>query len=87
LTESDTRIDKYRKNDVEPNNRYEIEIGANDGILDKLSIRSASNSDDKVSQEFGNKIKYKIPTNVQKLENRKYLINNQIGEITKIYIF
>jgi hypothetical protein len=41
LTESDTRIDKYRKNDVfglEPNNRYEIEIGANDGILNKLSI-------------------------------------------------
>ncbi|CAM6006757.1 unnamed protein product (chloroplast) [Sphagnum balticum] len=89
LTESDTRIDKYRKNDVfglEPNNRYEIEIGANDGILE--SIRSAaSNSDDKISPEFGNKIKYRIPTNVQKLENRKYLRNNQIGEITKNIFF
>jgi len=37
---------------LEPNNRYEIEIEANDGIIDKLSIRSASNSDDKISPEF-----------------------------------
>nr|AND47535.1 hypothetical protein RF1 [Sphagnum lenense] len=90
LTESDTRIAKYRKNDVfafEPNNKYEIEIGANDGIIDKLSIRSASNSDDKISPEFGNKMKYRIPNNVQKLENRKYLRNNQIGEITKNIFF
>jgi hypothetical protein len=40
---------------LEPNNRYEIEIGANDRIIDKLSIRSASNSDDKISPKFGNK--------------------------------
>jgi hypothetical protein len=89
LMESDTRIDKYRKNDVfglEPNNRYEIEIGANDGIIDKLSIRFASNFDDKISPEFGNKMKYRIPNNVHKLGNRKYLINNQIGEIT-IFFF
>jgi hypothetical protein len=69
----------------EPNNRYEIEIGANDGIIDKLSIRSASNSDDKISPEFGNKMKYRIPNNVHKLGNRKYLINNQIGKITKFF--
>jgi len=55
LTKSDTQIDKYRKNDVfgfEPNNKYEIEIGVNDGIIDKLSIKSASNSDDKVSPKL-----------------------------------
>jgi hypothetical protein len=27
-------------------------------------------------------MKYRIPTIVQKLENRKYFLNNQIGEIT-----
>ncbi len=76
---SDTQIDKYRKNDVfglEPNNKYEIEIGANDWIIDKLSIRSVYNFDDKISPEFGNKMKYRIPNNVHKLKNRKYLINN-----------
>jgi hypothetical protein len=86
--ELDTRIDKYRKNDVfgfEPNNRHEIKIGANHGIIDKLSIRFASNSDDKISPEFGNKMKYKIANNVQKLENRKYLRNNQIGKITNFF--
>ncbi len=55
MTESDTQIDKYRKNDVfgfEPNNKYEIEIKVNDGIIDTLSIRSTSNFDDKVSPKL-----------------------------------
>jgi hypothetical protein len=38
----------------------------------ELLIKFASDFDDKISPEFGNKMKQKIPTNVQKLENRKY---------------
>jgi len=41
----------------EPNNKYEIEI-KNDGIIDKLSIRSTSNYDDKVSPKL--EIKWNI---------------------------
>nr|AND48356.1 hypothetical protein RF1 [Eosphagnum rigescens] len=89
-TESDIRINKSRRNYVlrpGSNNRYEAEIGVNDAIIDKLSIGSASNSNDEIPPEFGNKMEYGIPTNVQKLENRKYLINYQIGEITKNLYF
>jgi hypothetical protein len=49
-----------------PNNRYKIEIW-NNGIINKILIRFAFNYDDKISLEFGNKMKYKVPTNVQKL--------------------
>ncbi len=56
------QIDKYRKNDMfglKSNNRYEIEIGANDGIINKLLIKSTSKSDDKISLEFGNEMKFR----------------------------
>jgi len=52
----------------------------------ELLIRFAINFDDKNSLEFGNKMKYRIPTSAQKLENKMYLRNNQIGKITKFFM-
>ncbi len=68
--------------DSNPINRYEIKIGVNNGIIDQICI----NFDDKNSLEFGNKMKYRIPTSAQKLENKMYLRNNQIGKKTKFFM-
>ncbi len=53
----------------------------------ELLIRFAINFDDKISLEFGNKMKYRIPTSVQKLENKMYLRNNQIGKKTNFFLW
>nr|UPM51690.1 hypothetical chloroplast RF1 [Takakia lepidozioides] len=90
LTNLDTRTDEPRKDLVfrpGPNDRCRKEYKTNSEIIKKIPIEITSRSSEKISPKIRIEFEYRTPINVEKLENLKYLRNNQIERITKKFYF